>query len=73
MVVWSVEYNEYHQFRLLRILKASKSAARLRGLSITKQSHFVTELHVHLLDQHNIDFDESDKAEKILTKTQNDS
>uniref|UniRef100_A0A914Q1I1 ATP-dependent DNA helicase n=1 Tax=Panagrolaimus davidi TaxID=227884 RepID=A0A914Q1I1_9BILA len=68
----TLDYNEYHQFRLLRVLGSSESMARIFSLPITKQSHIVTELPVHLQDEHNIIFDESDEAEKLLAKTQND-
>uniref|UniRef100_A0A914QDD0 ATP-dependent DNA helicase n=1 Tax=Panagrolaimus davidi TaxID=227884 RepID=A0A914QDD0_9BILA len=68
----TVDYNEFHQFQLLRVLGASESMARILSLPITKQSHIVTELPVHLQDEHNIVFDEKDEAETILARTQND-
>uniref|UniRef100_A0AC35EXX2 Helitron helicase-like domain-containing protein n=1 Tax=Panagrolaimus sp. PS1159 TaxID=55785 RepID=A0AC35EXX2_9BILA len=68
----TVDYNEFHQFRLLRVLGASESMARILSLPITKQSHVVTELPVHIQDEQNIVFDEKDEAQTILARTQND-
>uniref|UniRef100_A0AC35GJX2 ATP-dependent DNA helicase n=1 Tax=Panagrolaimus sp. PS1159 TaxID=55785 RepID=A0AC35GJX2_9BILA len=68
----TVEFNEYLQFRLLRVIGACEAAAKILKLPLTKQSHIVTELPVHLQAEHNIVFDEKDEAATILAKTQND-